>query len=170
MGSIGQAVARMLRGFDVNIYYYDMVRLDEDLEKRLGVTWAEFSEVLPRADILSLHCGYNKEAGYLIGEKELALMPEGSILINTARGKLVKEEALIEALESGHLSACGIDTYETEPPAGITALAAFDQVLLSPHIAGVSYEAFSRMMNQAVHNITCFDEGNLEAIKENKRL
>lgn len=170
MGSIGQALARMLKGFDVNIFYYDVVRMDEGLEKQLGVTWAEFSEVLAKADILSLHCGYDKKAGALITEKELALMPQGSILINTARGKLVKEEALIKALETGHLSACGIDTYETEPPTGISALAAFDQALLSPHIAGVSYEAFSRMMNQAVSNISCFDEGKLEVIKESRRL
>lgn len=170
MGSIGQAVARMLKGFDVNIYYYDVVRLDEALEKQLGITWAEFPALLGKADILSLHCGYKEETGFLITEKELALMPEGSILINTARGKLVKEKALIEVLESGHLSACGIDTYEMEPPSGITALAAFDQALLSPHIAGVSYEAFSRMMNQAVRNISCFDEGNLEAIKESRRI
>lgn len=170
MGSIGQAVARMLKGFGVNIFYYDMVRLDETLEEQLGVSWVEFSELLAKADILSLHCGYDKKAGSLITEKELALMPEGSILINTARGKLVKEEALIKALETGHLSACGIDTYEMEPPSGITALAAFDQALLSPHIAGVSYEAFSRMMNQAVYNISCFDEGELESIKESRRL
>lgn len=170
MGSIGRTVAKMLSGFDVHILYYDKIRLNEDAERELQVTWAGFSDVLRQADILSLHCGYDPQEGCLIAEEEFAIMKQGAVLINTARGKLVKEDALCGALSSGKLSACGIDTYETEPPVGVSRLAAYEQALLSPHIAGVSYEAFSRMMEQAVANIALFDAGELEAIKENKRV
>ena len=77
MGSIGQAVVKMLAGFDVDILYYDVVRLDEGLEKQLRITWASFPEVLSKADILSLHCAYDEKVGYLITEKELASMKDG---------------------------------------------------------------------------------------------
>ena len=170
MGSIGRLVAKMLGGFNVRILYYDQIRLEPEMEDRLMVTYAGFYDVLARADILSLHAGYDPEAGYLLAEDEFACMKEGSVLINTARGKLVKETALIEALQTGRLSACGIDTYETEPPVGVSLLAAFDQAMLSPHIAGVSYEAFARMMGQAVANIRCFDQGDLAAIEESRRI
>lgn len=170
MGSIGRQVAKMLTGFDVKILYYDKFRLETELEKQLKATYADFDDVIRQADILSLHASYDKKAGYLISEKEFDRMKQGSVLINTARGKLVKEEALLGALKTGKLSACGIDTFETEPPGDLSSLAAYDQALLSPHIAGVSYEAFSRMMNQAIENISRYDAGNLDAIKESRRL
>lgn len=170
MGSIGKLVAKLLSGFDVRILYYDRVRLEPELEGQLRVTFAEFYDVLERADIISLHASYDPKSGYLIAENEFNHMKQGSVLINTARGKLVKEEALIEALRTGKLSACGIDTFETEPPSGLSPLTAYNQALLSPHIAGVSYEAFSRMMGQAIDNISLFHAGDLEAIKESKRL
>ena len=170
MGSIGRLVAKMLAGFDVRILYYDKIPLGAEEEELLKVTYTDFDELLKQADILSLHASYDPKAGYLIAENEFEHMKPGAVLINTARGKLVKEKALLEALYSGRLSACGIDTFETEPPNGISPLADYDQALLSPHIAGVSYEAFSRMMSQAVNNISLYDAGDLEAIKESKRL
>ncbi len=168
MGSIGRAVAGMLAGFQVDICYYDMVPLPHEEEDRLHVRYAEFEDLVSGSDIISLHCGYDPASGYLIAEKEFASMKEGAVLINTARGKLVKETALIEALESGRLAACGIDTFEQEPPGQGSPLGAYEQALLSPHIAGVSYEAFYRMMSQAVENICLFDQGSLEQIRDRK--
>lgn len=164
-GSIGQAVIRLLSGFQVNILYYDPYRLPSGKEEELGISYVELEDLLARADLVSLHCAYDPEKGYVIAEKELSLMKNGAVLINTARGRLVKESALIKALESGKLSACGIDTFEEEPPAGVSRLAAYDQVLLSPHVAGVSYEAFSRMMELAADNIALFDQGKTDEIQ-----
>ena len=170
LGSIGRLVVKMLSGFDVRILYYDQVRLGPDQEESLGVIYRDFPDILKEVDILSLHCALDPSGTYLISDKEFDRMKEGAVLINTARGRLVEEEALIRALDSGRLSACGIDTFETEPPAGTSRLAAYKQALLSPHIAGVSYEAFSRMMGQAIGNITAFDEGDLASIEGSRRL
>ena len=167
-GSIGQAVIKLLSGFQVDILYYDPYRLPSEKEEELGITYMDLEDLLAQADLVSLHCAYDPEKGYVIAERELSLMKDGAVLINTARGRLVKEAALITALESGKLSACGIDTFEEEPPAGVSRLASYDQVLLSPHVAGVSYEAFSRMMELAADNIALFDQGKTEEIKGNR--
>ena len=91
-------------------------------------------------------------------------MKSGAIIINTARGKLLKTSSVIDALKKRHISAVGIDVFEEEPLDGLSAYADYDDALLSPHIAGLSYEAFARMMWSAVNNIRAFDRGEFESI------
>lgn len=164
MGNIGKRVAKMLGGFDVNILYTCRRQLPEEEEQRLGICYVTFADLLAQSDLVSLHCPYDPEKGYLIAEDEIGQMKPGAILINTARGKLVKESAAAEALSSGKLSAVGIDVFEEEPVGQACAYLDSPEAILSPHVAGLSYETFVRMMTMAVENIRAFDRGDLECI------
>ena len=164
MGNIGTRVARMLSGFDAKIIYTDIRRLPFDEEDRLGAVFCDFEELLCKADIISLHCPYDAAKGYLIAEKEIEQMKDGVVLINTARGKLVRQKAVEEALEKGKIAAVGFDVFEEEPLCGGEALLESMNAYLSPHIAGLSYETFTNMMVSAVENIKAFDRGELASI------
>ncbi len=168
MGHIGQRVARMLIGFDTKTIYYDIVRLPVEKERDLKLVYVSWEELLQGSDIISLHCSYSPGRGSLITRKELAMMKDQVILINTARGKLICQADLVEALRNGKIGACGLDVFEEEPLAEALPLDGLDSVLLSPHIAGLSYEAFSGMMRNAVDNIRAFDRGQLQQIEERR--
>ncbi len=168
MGQIGQRVARMLIGFDTKTIYHDIVRLSVEKERELKLEYVSWEELLQRSDIISLHCSYSPGRGCLITRKEMAMMKDQVILINTARGKLICQADLEEALQSGKIGACGLDVFEEEPPAEAFPLAGLDNVLVSPHIAGLSYEAFHRMMRSAMDNIRAFDRGQLQQIEERR--
>lgn len=165
MGNIGRAVAEMLRGFNVNIIYFSRHLLSESEERKLQAAYVDFPELLTKSDIVTLHCPYDKTVGCIIGEAEFCQMKEGAILINTARGKLVDEAALLKALETRKLSACGIDVFENEPVSGKSALADFDNAILSPHIAGLSKEGYERMLAKAIENIWMYDCGDEDKIE-----
>lgn len=169
MGNIGQRVVRLLAPFGVRVLYFSIPRLSPEEEEALGVEFRPFEDVLKAADIVSLHCPATGD-GPMIGRAELQAMKDGAIVVNTARGGLVDMEALADALKSGKLSAAGIDVYDVEPvPADHPILGCADAVL-SPHTAGVTYEAFKSMMDAAVGNIRLFDCGDLEAIGESRYL
>ncbi len=169
MGNIGRTVVKMLNGFDVNIVYYDMYRLDEEKEKALGITYAPLNEVLKKADIISLHCPLTPETKYIINSDTIATMKRGTIIINTARGGLIDETALIRALETGHIKAAGLDVFDKEPPEKTNLLLSFNNVTVSPHVGGLTYEAFKSMMVEAMNNIKMYEEGKSELL-ENKRI
>ncbi|NLO26180.1 MAG: hydroxyacid dehydrogenase [Clostridiales bacterium] len=169
MGNIGRSVVRMLKGFEVNIIYYDMYRQPEETEKELGISYAPMNEVFENADIISLHCPLAPETKGLINDKTISSMKKGAILINTARGGLVDEAALIRALETGHIGAAGLDVFAKEPPAKANPLLGFENVVVSPHVGGVTYEAFKSMMVEAMYNMKLFEEGKTEEL-ESKRL
>ncbi|MBQ6334458.1 MAG: 2-hydroxyacid dehydrogenase [Erysipelotrichaceae bacterium] len=164
MGNIGKRVAKMLNGFDCHIVYYDQFRQNEEIEKELHLTYLSLDELLRSSDIISLHCPYDKKTGKIITKQQIGLMKDGVILINTARGKLIDEKALTEALKSGKIAACGLDTFEEEPLKADSELRTLPNVLLSPHIAGLAYEAYERMFKEALHNIDLFDSGQIEQI------
>lgn len=165
MGSIGKLVAEKLQGFFVRILYFDDYRLPNEDEDRLNISFASKEELLKCSDIVSLHCSYNAEVGYVLSEKEFELMKDGSIIINTARGKLIDETALVKYLKNGKLIGCGIDTFEEEPMNFDSELLKFDDAILTSHIAGVTFEAFERMMRSGIDNIKSFDNGYLEDIQ-----
>ncbi len=164
MGNIGRRVAQMLSVFGVKIIYASRRRLSQEEEKALNASHVELEELLEQADIVTLHCPYNAADGYLIAEKEIARMKDGAILINTARGKLVKQNVVAHALATGKLAGVGIDVFEEEPLQGISEYAAFESAVLSPHIAGLPFETFVNMMKMAVDNIRAFDRGDKESI------
>ena len=138
MGRIGREVARRLRPFDVQLQYYDVVPAPSEVTDSLQVRYVTWSELLETSDIISLHVPLMESTRGLIGAAELAQMKPDAILINTARGGLIDEAALVAALEKGQLGGAGLDAFSAEPfPAG-HPLAAFDEVVLTPHFAGTN--------------------------------
>lgn len=169
MGNIGRTVAAMLQPFGVKILYTDMFRQSAELEERLGLTYCESFEVmLPEADILSFHCPLTTENTEILNKRTIALLKSGAIVVNTARGKLINPDDLYEALKSGHVRTVALDTHYEEPINEGYKLAELDNVILTPHIGGLSYEAFFFMMKGAVENIVTFENGRLNEI-EHKR-
>lgn len=170
MGNIGRLVAQMLQPFGAKVVYTDVFRQTEEVESRLGLTYYDdFEAILPIADILSFHCPLTKENTEMLNSKTLSMMKDGAIVINTARGKLINPDALYNVLQSGQLAGAALDTHYEEPVKDGYKLAALENVILTPHIGGLSYEAFHQMMADAVENIVAFEEGRLAEI-ESKRL
>ena len=169
MGNIGRLVASMLQPFGAKVIYTDVVRQNEETEQRLGLSYYDsFEALLPVTDILSFHCPLTLENKEVLNSRTMAMMKQGSIVVNTARGKLINPNDLYEALSNGYLSAAALDTHYEEPIKEGYKLTELDNVILTPHIGGLSYEAFYSMMKGAVENIAAFEEGRLEEI-ETKR-
>lgn len=170
MGNIGRLVVGMLQPFGAKVIYTDVVRQPEETEKRLGLTYYDsFETMLPNADVLSFHCPLVKENIEILNQRTLAMMKKGAIVVNTARGKLINPDDLYDALKSEKLSAAALDTHYEEPLKESYKMAELDNVILTPHIGGLSYEAFNQMMADAVENIIVFEDGRLAEI-ESKRI
>jgi len=158
MGRVGQAFAKLVAGFDMEIHYYNRNRLPPEQER--GAIYHETVEdLLPHCDFVSLHCPATPETENLMNAERLALLPDGAILVNTARGKLVDEDALIAALESGKLAAAGLDVFKTEP-GGNPAFAALDNIFMLPHIGSATRETRDAMGFRALDNLDAFFAGN----------
>lgn len=165
MGNIGRTVAAMLQPFGVKILYTDVFRQSADVENQLGLTFCEsFEAMLPEADILSFHCPLTPENTEILNSRTITLLKSGAIVINTARGKLINPDDLYEALKSGHVRTAALDTHYEEPINEGYKLVLLDNVILTPHIGGLSYEAFVSMMEEAMNNIKCFEQGEIEMI------
>lgn len=157
MGRVGQVMAKRARGFDMQVHYYNRNRLPEDLEQ--GAQYHSTVEsLLPVANFLSLHCPATPETMNVINSDTLSLLPDASILVNTARGALIDEDALIAALESGKLAAAGLDCFKTEP-GGNPALSAFNNVFMLPHIGSATFETRDAMGYRALDNLDAFFAG-----------
>lgn len=170
MGNIGRIVAAMLKPFGVKILFTDVFRQSAEVEANLGLTYCgSFEDMLPKADILSFHCPLTPENTGMLNKKSLGMMKDGAIVVNTARGKLINPDDLYQALQNGHIKAAGLDTHYEEPIKEGYKLAELDNVILTPHIGGLSYEAFQSMMAGAVENIQAFEEDKTDAISK-KRL
>lgn len=157
MGRVGQAMARNARGFGMEVHYYNRSKLSSDKEQ--GATYHETVEsLLSISDFLSLHCPATPETTGLMNDERFALMPDGSVLVNTARGALVDEAALIAALKSGKISAAGLDCFVTEP-GGNPALSAHDNVFMLPHIGSATVKTRDAMGFRALDNLDAFFNG-----------
>lgn len=157
MGRVGQAMARNARGFGMEVHYYNRSQLSADKEQ--GAIYHETIEsLLQVSDFLSLHCPATPETTGLMNAKRFALMPAGAVLVNTARGALVDEMALIEALESGKLYAAGLDCFVSEP-GGNPALSAHDNVFMLPHIGSATVTTRDAMGFRALDNLDAFFNG-----------
>lgn len=171
MGNIGRLVAQMLQPFGAKVVYTDVFRQSEEVESRLGLTYCEsFEALLPQSDILSFHCPLTKENTEMLNSKTFAMMKQGAIVVNTARGKLINPEDLYDALQLGLLAGAALDTHYEEPVKEGYRLAELDNVILTPHIGGLSYEAFETMMHDAMQNIKAFEEGRLDEIASKRLL
>jgi len=157
MGRVGQVAAERARGFGMQVHYHNRSRLPEHLEK--GAIWHDtVAGLLAVSDVLSLHCPATPDTTGIINARTLALLPERAILVNTARGTLVDEAALIDALQSGRLFAAGLDVFQTEP-GGNPALAALRNVFLLPHIGSATEETRDAMGFRALDNLDAFFAG-----------
>lgn len=152
MGNIGQAVVQRARAFDMKVIYTSRTRLPEQKEKELGITYRDFQDVLKESDFLTLNLSYNQATYHMIGAKELELMKPTAFLINAARGPLVDEKALLEALERRVIAGAALDVYEFEPQV-TEGLEKLNQVILTPHIGNATVETRDAMAEIAARNI-----------------
>lgn len=152
LGRIGRALARKAQGFDMPVYYHNRKPLSEDDEERLGVSYLDLKTLLARCDFISLHVPLTKETRYLIGREELTLMQPAAYLINTARGPVVDEQALVEALQKKEIAGAGLDVYEHEPLIN-PALLELENVVLLPHVGSATRETRTKMARMAVENL-----------------
>jgi len=151
MGRIGQALARRARAFGMNVAYHNRNRLAAELED--GATFhASLGEMLPECDVLSVHAPGGEATRNLINENVLAKLPKGAVFVNTSRGTLVDEDALIQALQSGHLYAAGLDVFCGEPKID-PRFAELPNVLLAPHMGSATMETRSAMGDRSLRNI-----------------
>jgi len=168
MGNIGKKVVKMLKPFGVKILYYSRSRLPEIEEKGLLIQYCDLPILLKQVDILSLHCPLTHQTKEIIGKSEIASMQYGAIIINTARGSLINEVALIEALKSGHIGGAGLDVFSNEPLGKDNFLLNLDNVILTPHVGGLTLETFSKMIRDAFNNIRLFEDGRFNLIEDKK--
>ncbi|HEY2517779.1 MAG TPA: D-glycerate dehydrogenase [Polyangiaceae bacterium] len=151
MGRIGQAMARRARGFGMHVAYVQPRRLAPEMERALGATWMGVDELFASSEFVSLHCPLTPETRGLVTRARLASMLKGSVLVNTARGACVDEEALADALEQGPLAAAGLDVFEREPLVH-PRLLALPNVVLAPHIGSADAVTRRAMTTMAVEN------------------
>jgi glyoxylate reductase len=151
-GRIGRAVARRGTGFGMRLIYHDPIRLPSDVERSLGLAWVEFDTLLAESDIISIHAPLTPDTRHLFSTEAFAKMKPTAVLVNTARGPIVDEPALAEALRSGQIFAAGLDVYEREP-AVEEALLDLDNVTLLPHLGSATIETRTAMGLLAVENL-----------------
>ena len=152
MGRIGRAVARRARGFDMKVIYYDSCRCAEADEKSLGAVFVDLDTLISTADFISLHVPLMPETHHLINQERLGKMKPTAFLINTSRGPVVDEPALLKALQDGKIAGAGLDVYENEPKLtpGLTEL---DNVVLLPHVGSATAETRMKMAYLAAENL-----------------
>ena len=160
MGRIGQAVAARARAFGLTVHYHNRHRLPEVLEAQLGATWyPELETMLGTVDIVSINAPHTPQTEHLIDAERLALLQRHAYLINTSRGEIVDEAALIEALESGALAGAGLDVYEREPAVD-PRLLALPNVVLLPHMGSATIEARAATGEKVIANIRTWADGH----------
>jgi glyoxylate reductase len=157
-GRIGTAVARRAHGFGMRILYWSPRRKPDSLEREFHLTYAPLDELLPQSDFVSLHSPLTKETRHQIGRRELALMKPTAFLINTARGAIVDEAALVQALKRKQIAGAGLDVFEHEPKVA-PALLAMPNVVTTPHLGSAVIEVREHMANIVVDNILALLDG-----------
>ncbi len=152
-GRIGRQLARLASGFEATIRYYDAVRAPAEVEQELGAVALPFDELLAQADVVSVHTPLTDHTQGLINARAFGLMKASAILINTSRGPVVDEPALIEALRNKQIAGAGLDVFSTEPMPTDSPLLSLDNVVVTPHIAGVTLDTWARRISFGFANI-----------------
>lgn len=148
LGSIGKKTARLAKAFGMNVQYYDTVRLTEERADDLGVRFSLFEELLRTSDIVSLHVPLGQATRHMMGAAQFAMMKPTAYLINTCRGPVVDEPAMFEALTSGTIAGAGLDVFDQEPPPPNNPLFGLQNVVLTAHFAGPTWEnQYTRFRN-----------------------
>lgn len=160
MGRIGQAVAHRALGFGLRIIYFSRRRIPQNAEKSLKAEYFEnLDHMMQEADILSLHCPMTEETRGIISQNRIKLMKPGSAIINTARGELIDQEALIEALQNGHIAGAGLDVYPNEPNVD-RRLLKIPNVMTLPHIGSATAEGREASGEKVIANIRFWMDGH----------
>jgi glyoxylate reductase len=158
-GRIGSAVARRARGFQMNVLYWSPRRKPHKFEQELGLTFVPLDELLRRSDFVSIHSPLRQETRGQIGASELSLMKRTAFLINTSRGPIVDEQALVAALERGQIAGAGLDVFEREPVV-TPALLEMSNVVLTPHLGSAVVETRDALANAVADNLLALIEGH----------
>ncbi|HEO4103233.1 TPA: dihydrofolate reductase [Streptococcus agalactiae] len=163
MGRIGLTVANFAKAFGMTVVYNDVYRLPEDKEKELGVTYLEFDQLIETADVITIHAPALPSTIHKFNKDVFAKMKNRSYLINAARGPIVSEEALIEALKEGEIAGAGLDVFENEPQVS-EGLRSLDNVIMSPHAGTGTIEGRRTLAEEAADNIIAFFDGKPQNI------
>ncbi|TKG70519.1 2-hydroxyacid dehydrogenase [Prauserella endophytica] len=155
-GAIGREVARRLAGFGTTVCYYDPRRPGAEVEAELRTRYRHLDELLATSDVVSLHVPLKPDTRHLLDGPRIARMKSGAVLVNTARGGVVDERALADALHRGRLAGAGVDTFEPEPPAPDSPLLSAPRVVVTPHQAGAIADNVVPMLRRAVGNVASF--------------
>jgi glyoxylate reductase len=159
-GLIGKAVARRAQGFSMRVLYWAPRRKPESEEREAGLTFAPLDELLRESDFVSLHSPLNAETRHQIGKRELGLMKKTAFIVNTARGPIIDEKALISALKAKRIAGAGLDVFEFEPKVS-TELKKLKNVVLNPHLGSATVEVREEMANLVVDNIEALLGGRM---------
>jgi len=163
MGRIGTAVARRARAFGLSIHYHNRNRVLEDTEKELEATyWSTLEEMIPRVDFLSINCPATPATAHLINRERLAMFQPGAIIVNTARGRIIEQEALIEAMEGGRIAGAGLDVFEQERAVDgrLLDLVKRGKVVLLPHMGSATQEGRMEAGERVLINIRAWADGH----------
>ncbi|OAD73802.1 hypothetical protein PHYBLDRAFT_181365 [Phycomyces blakesleeanus NRRL 1555(-)] len=152
MGGIGKTIAKRMSGFEMKIIYHNRTRLDKKTEEKYNATWVDFETLLRTSDIISVSVPLNKDTTSLLSYREFTLMKDGVVLVNTARGKVICEDALVNALESGKVVSAGLDVFEGEPTVH-PGLLAHSRSVIFPHIGTFTKESQKKMEMVALGNL-----------------
>ncbi|MDE0942305.1 MAG: 2-hydroxyacid dehydrogenase [Alphaproteobacteria bacterium] len=161
LGTIGKKTARLALAFGMDVIYYDVARLTEAEEDDLGVRFRLQREIFAESDLISLHVPYNPSTEKMIGATEFAQMKPTAMLVNTARGQVIDEDALYNALTSGTIAAAGLDVFEQEPPSPDNPLLGLDNVILTAHMAGPTFESNKVRVRNAFDNVQRVSRGEV---------
>ena len=153
LGNIGRQVARRAQGFEAQVQYYDAYPLSEEQELELGVKRVSLDELFRTSDIVTCHTPLTPQTRHIVNRERLALMKPTAVLINTSRGPVVDEGALIEALREGTIAGAGLDVFEREPVEPDNPLLAMDNVVVTPHMAGTTWDTWFRRAAFAYENM-----------------
>ncbi|MBA2450421.1 MAG: lactate dehydrogenase [Chloroflexi bacterium] len=159
MGRIGQEVARRLQNWEAKLVYFDPYRLSPERERELGVAFLPLEELLGVADVVTVHVPLNEQTRHLIDARALARMKPTAVLVNTARGGLVDETALVEALRSGQIGGAGLDVFNREPTPPDNPLLQIPNTVLTPHLAGPTWQSWPRRFENCYANIARVQRG-----------
>lgn len=160
MGRIGQALGRRAKAFGMQVHYHNRKPVPDMVAEELGATWwDDLDQMLSRMDVISLNCPASKDTHHLLSAQRLALLQPHAILINTARGELIDEEALAEAVKNRAIFGVGLDVFEQEP-AVHPGLVGHSNVVLLPHLGSATIEARQDMGDRVIANIMTFQNGH----------
>ena len=158
LGRIGSAVARRALGFGMDVVYHNRERANPTVERQTGARYVELDELLATSDVVSLHCPLNDDSHHLIDADALARMKESALLVNTARGAVVDEAALVDALDTDEIAGAALDVFEDEPDVH-PDLFDRDRVVLAPHLGSATTETRREMAHMCVESIQAFANG-----------